>query len=96
MTDKLRATTVLRHRRPPGVEHVEVDGETVVYDCDHDALHVLDRVGSLVWSMLDGRRTVHEVGLRLAERFEASPDGVLRDVSVFAAELERIHLVERL
>lgn len=87
-------TVPVRRRTSPAVEAVPVADETVVYDCEHDVLHLLDPVASAIWDNLAEVTTVAELAGRLAESFDAPAPQVLRDVRAFVARLERIHLLE--
>lgn len=91
----LPSTAVLRRRTSPDVEYVEVDGEAVVYDCASNALHLLDPIGTVLWSLLDGTTTLRTTSDELASAFDRPADAVLEDVLHFAAEMLRLDLVER-
>lgn len=87
--------SVLRRLASPEVEHVEIDGEVVAYDCERNSLHLLDPIGALVWGLLDGVTTLGETGDQLAGAFGRPADEVLLDVCAFAGHLEAIALAER-
>ncbi|HET7325912.1 MAG TPA: PqqD family protein [Nocardioidaceae bacterium] len=91
----LSPSTVLVHRESPAVEYVEVDGETVVYDCAGNAIHLLDQIGTLLWTLLDGTASLRATSADLAAAFGRPPDEVLDDVMRFATEMEAVDLVER-
>lgn len=91
----LSRDTVLAPYPSPRLEQTEVGGETVVFDTASTAVHVLDRTGTLVWQLLDGRRTIREVGESIAAAFERPVEEILDQVTTFACQLERMSLVER-
>lgn len=91
----VRPETVMCRRQTPQVEHVEVEGETVVYHCDHAQLHLLDPIATLIWRLMDGHATLRQTSEELAEVFGRSAEDTLTDVQTFAARLEEIDLVER-
>ncbi|HEV8253854.1 MAG TPA: PqqD family protein [Vicinamibacteria bacterium] len=43
----------------------ELDGETLVYDLQHDEAHCLNRTAALVWRYCDGRTSVSRMAARL-------------------------------
>jgi hypothetical protein len=88
--------TVLRRLTDPPVCFVEVDGETVAYDAARDGLHLLDRIGTLVWNLLDGRSSLRSISTELAEAFDQPQPWVLGDVIEFASRLEHLGLAERI
>ena len=49
---------------------------------------VLNRTGSAVWSLLDGRRTLAEVAEAIAVSFDVAPEVASGDVLAFAHDLE--------
>lgn len=95
-TGELSRDSRLRRLDSPVVETVEASGETVIYHCSRDALHLLDPIGTLLWKSLDGSTSLGEISDDLADVFEQPADQVLRDVTGFVAYLEQAHLVERL
>ena len=54
----------------------------------------LNAVGSFVWGLLDGRRTVAELARAVAERFQVPTERALADVGAFLAVLRDRQLVE--
>lgn len=95
-TEGLSRDSRFRRHDSPVVETVEAAGETVIYHCARDSLHLLDPLGTLLWLSLDGSTSVGEISDDLAEVFGRPPDQVLDDVTGFVAHLEQVHLVERL
>jgi hypothetical protein len=73
----------------------EIEGEIIVVplvagigDAD-DELYSLNETGRAIWQKLDGRRTLGEVTVALAEQFTSSAGGLEADVLGFAAEMVR-------
>jgi hypothetical protein len=73
-----------------------VDGQAVLVDPAGAELITLNRVGTLVWQELDGRRDTEELVAVLVETFDDAPaDEIARDVVAFLAELEAGALISR-
>lgn len=87
--------TVLRRRRSPDVEWVEVDGEIVAWSQENESLHLLDPIASLVFQLCDGEATLATTSDDLADAFGRAAAGVVDDVLEFAAALEAMNIVER-
>ncbi|MCP4548627.1 MAG: PqqD family protein, partial [bacterium] len=66
-----------RPRRRSGVRAKDVGGETILYDTDREAIHVLNATAGVVWELCDGSHSVEEIAGRLAEAFEATDDAGL-------------------
>ncbi|HVE63503.1 MAG TPA: PqqD family protein [Mycobacteriales bacterium] len=73
---------------------VELDGETVLYDEDAGALHLLDPIATVVWQCLDGEATLEQISVELAAAFEAPPEAVTGDVIELVTRLGRLGLLE--
>jgi hypothetical protein len=71
----------------PSVAAVELDGETVLLEQTTGAMHLLNPVGTAVWSSLDGRRTIDGLVALLSDEAGADPGTVRRDVAAFVHEL---------
>ena len=56
------------------VDHELPDsGETVVFDESQSELVLLNPMGGAVWSLIDGRRSVHDIVTILVEEIEGNP-----------------------
>ncbi len=71
-----------------------VEGEAVLLDLQGRRLLGLNRVGSFVFPLLDGDRTVAGMAAMVAERFGIEVRRAEADVRVFLAELARRGFVE--
>jgi hypothetical protein len=91
----LTPDSVLRRHGSPRLEQVEVDGETVVYDCEAGSLHLFDPLATVIWTLLDGTTTLRETSEQIAAIFERPTDEVLAHVQEFAGDLEVAALVHR-
>jgi hypothetical protein len=81
-------------RARDAVEHVVIDGETVVYDPDRSALHVLNVTATVVWEHCDGTGTVSALVDGLADVYGAEPAEIERDVRAYLDELAALELLE--
>lgn len=76
------------------VETLDIDGELVLLDPSTNGIHHLDRLGSVIWSVLDGTATVDELVADLAEAFATADDVVRKDLDDLLAGLYRIGVLE--
>ncbi len=81
-----QAPQVLTRRLPDGVMLCATSG-------DADEPISLLGTGAALWAELDEPSTLDELAARLAERFEADPAQVARDLEPTVRELEVRHLV---
>lgn len=61
------ARTVCRNRE---VAHRKVEGQTIIILPKEEEVMVLNRTGSAVWELSDGKRDAEEVARQLTERFD--------------------------
>ena len=64
-----------------------IEGEAVILAMDTKVFRGLNAVGSRVWELIDGRRSVEDLAAAIAREFEVTPDVAARDVSAFVGEL---------
>lgn len=65
----------------------ELEGETVLGDPQTGRVHHLDPIGSAVWALLDGRRSVRALAAELAAAYEAERSVVEADVLALSRRL---------
>ena len=80
-------------RTRPGLADEEIDGERVIWDPLTGQLARLDRIGSLVWTSLDGTVTTEELASELSAAFDASPADVFADVEYLVRQLSDMGLL---
>lgn len=64
-----------------------IEGEAVIISPQERELHHLNEVGTEIWRMADGSRTVRQIAQELSRIYEITPEEVLPDVMAFAQEL---------
>lgn len=71
-----------------------IDAETLVVDVKSGLLYPLNSVGTRIWELCDGRRTVEEIVQIIAAEFDAELATIREDTSQFVQELERAVLIK--
>jgi hypothetical protein len=71
-----------------------IDGAAVVIHTREAEVSMLNEVGTLIWSAIDGTRSEADLAKLVAERFEVATDAAAGDVSSFLDELAAASLVE--
>ncbi|HUJ78816.1 MAG TPA: PqqD family protein [Nitrospiria bacterium] len=64
-----------------------INGEAVVLDIPGKILRGLNPVGSRIWELVDGQRTLLDIARLVAEEYTRSEIEVLQDVESFLDEL---------
>lgn len=66
----------------------------MILDLDGRRVMGLNPVGSYVWGLLDGKRTVADLARAVSERFQVPVERALADVAGFLSVLRGRQLVE--
>ena len=71
-----------------------IDGEAVILTTDGRNVHSLNRVGSVIWELSDGTRSIKEIVSLISERFGVPFAVAKSDVLEFQAQLADKNLLE--
>jgi hypothetical protein len=82
------------YRRRPRIAARVVAGQAAVVSLDDNKLHILNAVGTHVWTLLDHPRDEGFLVEALIERFDVSREQAQADCSEFCGELVERRLVE--
>lgn len=80
----------LTHKHPaphPQVASRIVDGEALIVLADSGEVTVLNEVGSRIWKLADGSRSVAEIIETIAAEYDTTPQQAQQDVESFVREL---------
>lgn len=73
--------------RSPATAWRTIEGEAVILSLDTKVFRGLNAVGSRVWELIDGRRSVDEIARVIAGEFRVASDAAARDVRAFVEQL---------
>ena len=71
----------------PQVAARVVDSEAVIILADSGEVNVLNPVGTRIWELTDGTRTVQQIADAIVAEYEVTPDAALQDVTEFLQKL---------
>lgn len=88
-----------RYRRNPAFVFRQIAEECLLIPIaktlsDVNSLYVLNEVGSRIWELLDGERSVQQVRQQLHEEFTGEAEVIERDLHRFLEELRVIGAIE--
>jgi len=72
-----------------------IEGEAVILSMDTKVLRGLNPVGSRIWELIDGQRSLEEITGVIVQEFEVAPGVAVQDVQAFVQELLDRGLVTR-
>ncbi|MGE5849490.1 MAG: PqqD family protein [Candidatus Methylomirabilota bacterium] len=73
-----------------------IEGEAVLLSMDTKVLRGLNPVGSRIWELIDGQRSLEEITGMIIQEFEVAPGVAAQDVQAFIQTLLDRGLVTRL
>jgi hypothetical protein len=73
-----------------------IEGEAVLLSMDTKVLRGLNPVGSRIWELIDGQRSLEEITGVIVQEFEVAPGVAVQDVQAFIHTLLDRGLVTRL
>lgn len=86
-------------RKHPACSFRVIDGQAVIANTETAEVQILNEVGSYVWSLVDGRRTLDElvplVRAQLVEaKYESIPADLTADIAEFLADIAARGMIE--
>jgi hypothetical protein len=81
------------HRKDEVVHRDLADGDSVLLHVGSGNYHGLNGVGSAVWRLIDGKRTVAELIATLRTQVDNPPDSLAADVTGFLDDLHARALI---
>ena len=73
--------------RSPATAWRLIEGEAVILSMDTKVFRGLNAVGSRVWELIDGRRSLDEIARLIVDEFQVAPDVAAHDVGAFVEKL---------
>src|SRR5215470_4652572 len=73
--------------RSPKTAWRVIEGEAVILSLDTKAFRGLNPVGSRVWELIDGQRSVEDIVEVIVREFDITPQRAADDVQTFVREL---------
>jgi hypothetical protein len=72
----------------------EVDREVVILSSDNKRMHVLNDVGSRIWTLLDGEHRKEDILRVISHEYKAAENEMETDISEYLSELRQLNLLE--
>jgi hypothetical protein len=71
----------------------ELEGEAILLDPKEGCSYNLNVIGTLIWKMLDGKHTAHDMATAICESYEVDFEQALHDVQRLLDDLRANHLL---
>ncbi|NCO67340.1 MAG: hypothetical protein CO148_07420 [Nitrospirae bacterium CG_4_9_14_3_um_filter_41_27] len=72
----------------------EVDGEVVILTSDNKLMHVLNDVGSRIWTLLDGEHDLAAIAAIISTEYGEAEDTIKKDLVEHLEKLRQLNLLE--
>src|SRR5438034_5464369 len=72
----------------------ELDGEAVLLDPAEGCTYNLNRVGTLIWKLLDGNHTSSDIASAICQEFEVEHEQALQDMERLIDEMRQHKLLQ--
>jgi len=73
--------------KSPSTAYQIFDGEAVIIVPSEQMVNVLNPVGSRIWDLADGRKSIGQIAEMLAQEFDVSYETALKDAIEFTGDL---------
>lgn len=87
-----------RYQKDPNVVSREIAGEQILVPirkqaADMAAIYVLNETGAQIWRLVDGRRSLADIGDVLAQEYNVRPETVETDLLEIIGQLEELGML---
>jgi hypothetical protein len=78
----------------------DIGGETIIVPIrDHvgdlESIYSLNEVGTLIWQLIDGQKTVNRIVEEMCMAYDVNPEEAKKDTLEFVKSLEKAGLIQR-
>jgi hypothetical protein len=79
----------------------EIAGETIIVPIrnrvgDLDSIFTLNEVGTMIWQLLDGRTSTHQIAEAIQQAYDVKQEEATRDIVAFLESLKTAGLIKEL
>lgn len=82
-----------RYKRAPECAHRVIEGEAFVVSSRTGGVHLLNEVGTFIWSLLDGTNTLGDIAAAIMDEFEADNAVARADLEEFIEKMRKAEIV---
>lgn len=71
----------------------EIENEGILLNLKNGHYFVINKIGILIWKLLNGKKSLDEISQRILRRYQGSKTAVLADLTAFVKTLYKQKLV---
>lgn len=72
----------------------QMGDKVIIMNLNDGNYFVIDQVGFFIWTLLDGKKNVHQVAARIVSRYRVNQVRAMRDLALFIGQLIKLKLVD--
>ena len=76
------------------IKSKELESKSVLLDLETGRYYTLNRVGTFIWALIDGKTNIHDIIERVVEKFKVERDVASQDVKDLVMSLNEEGLIE--
>jgi len=80
--------------KSPSAAYQIIDGEAVIIVPSEQMVNVLNPVGSRIWDLADGRKSIAEIAQILMHEFDVSYETAVKDAFEFTSDLAEKNMMD--
>lgn len=86
---------VKQHMRPSGEEVAAkvIDGEAIIINLATGFYYSMDKVGGVIWNMIEQKSSLEKMVAAIVERYEVSREQAETDIELLVQDLQRENLI---
>ena len=90
----------IRYQKDPAMVGREIVGEMILVPVRQNAgnlesIYTLNETAAFAWNLMDGKRTLAEIGAQIAAEFEVAPEQAQADLNELVAQLLEISAIQQ-
>jgi hypothetical protein len=82
-----------KFKRAPECAHRVIEGEAFIVSSKNGGVHLLNEVGTFVWSLLDGTNTLDEIAAAVVDEFEVNLATARADIEDFVQNMWKSEII---
>lgn len=97
---KVRKAGDIRYVKDDSIVSRLIEGETILVPirqraADLDSIYTLNKVGSRIWELIDGKRKVKDIKKAIVDEFNVDEAKAEADIQKFLTQLEKIGAIRK-
>jgi hypothetical protein len=85
-----------KYKRAPDCAFREIEGEVFIVSSKTAGVHLLNSVGTFIWNLLDGEKTMNEIAVAVVAEFDVAAEDARWDTMEFIEEIKKSGIIQEI